>query len=444
MIVQKYGGTSVGSPERVMAAAKRVAQSRAEGEDVVVVTSAMGGDTDRLLGLADSVAPGAARTSPREVDLLVATGEQVAAALLALALQELGVGAVALDGGQAEIRTSGEYGAARILEIRGQRIRQVLAEGCVPVVVGFQGRSDSGELTTLGRGGSDTTAVALAIALSAKRCDIYTDVDGIFTADPRKIQGAMAHDRLSHREALLLTLGGAAVLHSRAAALAGEHGFPLRVLSGLLSNPTGTRIQGEPMSEDGKLERPRVLGIAAASGATRLVIEEWKELAPPTAAVLSSLSAAGIPVELLDDHRANDGSRRLSTVVASERAFAAEAAIGQALGERARIRRSDPIGRITVVGTGLSACGSTLAAAVDRLVDTGIEPEGMGFTELGLTFYLLPELVDEAASLLHDFFFNGGNDDDGLAAMPPTLESLAGVGAGPGEELPNDAQRRPA
>src|SRR5690606_24566229 len=245
LVVKKFGGTSVGSPERIRAVAERVARARARGERVALVVSAMGDTTDELLALASAVAPGAAATRRRELDQLLATGEQAAIALVALALEECGVPAVSFTGPQAEIWTDGAHGAARITEVRASRVRRALEEGRVPVVAGFQGLSADEELTTLGRGGSDTTAVAIAIALGAARCDIYTDVDGIFSADPRRVPTAQRWDRLAHRETLMLALAGAAVLHPRAAALAESYRMPLRILSSLTNGPEcGTYIDG--------------------------------------------------------------------------------------------------------------------------------------------------------------------------------------------------------
>lgn len=270
LLVLKFGGTSVGSAERVRAVARYIAAVRERGHEVVVVVSAMGDTTDRLLDLAAAIAPGAQRRG-RELDLLLATGEQSAAALLALALDDAGVRARALTGAQAGIRTDGRYGDARIRAVHAARVRRVLAGGGIPVVAGFQGVSARHELTTLGRGGSDTTAVALAIALGAQRCDIYTDVDGIYSADPRVVATARRHARLSYRDALHLTLAGAAVLHARAAALALAHELPLRVLSSL-------RIGIDPDPADGgtlidgasSVDTPRILGVVTASRAAQL------------------------------------------------------------------------------------------------------------------------------------------------------------------------------
>src|SRR5690606_2107971 len=264
------------------------------------------------------------------------------------------------------------------------RVRRALAEGRVPVVAGFQGLGPTREVTTLGRGGSDTTAVALAVALRAGRCDIFTDVDGIYSADPRRIPDARRWERLAHREALLLTLAGAAVLHPRAAALAASYRVPLRVLSSLMVGPEcGTCIDGEA-----SVEGPRILGVAAAVGSARLIVDDPAGGTAAAAGVLAALAEAGVGVEWLEEKRADDGARRLTAIVPADRADDAERAAASALGNGARVAVERPVARITVVGVGLSACGAAMAGALQRLARAGIEPEGIGISELGLTLYV--------------------------------------------------------
>ncbi len=422
LIVQKFGGTSVSSPERIRAAAERVARARRNGDRVVAVISAIGDTTDRLVELAGTVAPHAAGTRRREMDQLLATGEQAASALVALALEERGVPAVSLTGPQAEILTDASHSAARIVRIRGRRVQAALEQGRVPVVAGFQGLSRAREVTTLGRGGSDTTAVALAVALGADRCDIFTDVDGIYSADPRIVTGARRYDRLEHREAFLLTLAGAAVLHPRAAALAAEHRLPLRVLLGSAAPDieSGTLIEGES-----PVEGPRILGVAEAGASARLRLEGLAAGAAASAAVLSTLATADIPVEHLDDERTADGTRRLDIIVAGDRAGEARKALEAALDDGIRIEVAPAVARVTVVGTGLSACGAALGLALQRLAAEGIEPEAMGFSELGLTLYLLPDEAGRASRILHDTLL-------GDREARPRAGVLAASGAAPG------------
>ena len=401
LTVLKFGGTSVGSAERIRAVAHAVAARRARGEELAVVVSAMGDTTDRLLALAAAVAPGA-RSPGRELDVLLATGEQHAAALLALALEERGVRAVSLTGAQAELWTDGRHGDARIRLIRTRRVRRVLAEGCVPVITGFQGVSASREITTLGRGGSDTTAVALAIALGAERCDIYTDVDGVYSADPRLVADARCHARLTHQEALMLALSGACVLHARAAALALTHHLPLRILSSLRLGaddgpaPAGTLIDGAAA-----VETPHILGVAAVRDAARLVLDGVPAGPAMTAAVLGALDAAHVVLDRLDESRTSDGACRLTVLLRADRAADAECAVRDVV-ESAHVRLECPVARITIVGTGVSALGGIVAAALQRLARAGIEAEAMSITELGLVLHVAPERADETVRLLHD------------------------------------------
>lgn len=430
LIVQKYGGTAVGSPDRVRDVARRVAARSRQGERIVVVTSAMGDTTDALLALAASVAPGAATRRRRELDLILATGEQTAAALLALALEELGVPAVSLTGAQAEIRTDHAHSAARILAVGARRVRRALEEGRIPVIAGFQGLSDDCEITTLGRGGSDTTAVALALALGAERCEIYTDVDGIYSADPRRVAGVVRYTRLTHAEALRLALAGAAVLHPRAAALAAQHGLPLRILSAFADGPEhGTSIEGEV-----DVEGPRILGIAADGGSARLVVDGLGAGARTTAAVLSALAEAEIPIEHLEEERAPDGGRRISAIIGEAHAAAAVEAVRRAVRKGSRalacegisVRADGPIARVTIVGTGLSGAHIAFARALDRLAAQGIEPDGVGFNELGLRLYVPPEHADATLRILHAALIEEGVGSaarfPGLAAGRETLE----------------------
>ncbi|HSH46344.1 MAG TPA: aspartate kinase [Longimicrobiales bacterium] len=398
LIVQKFGGTSVASPDRIRAAAGRVARARAGGDRVVVVISAMGDTTDHLLSLAGAVAPRSAHSRRREVDQLLATGEQAASALVALALEERGVPAISLTGIQAGILTDGSHSVARIRRIRARRLGAEVRQGRVPVVAGFQGQSRGLEVTTLGRGGSDTTGVALAVAMGADRCDIYTDVDGIYSADPRTVPGARRHHRLRHREALLLTLAGAAVLHPRAAALAAEHRLPLRVLSSAepVDHEHGTLIEG-----DAVMEGPRILGVAEAVDSARLRLERFTDGVSATAGVLSALAAADIPVEHLDHGRLPDGTPRLDIIVPGERTDEARAAVGELLGDGVRVDVST-VARVTVVGTGLSSCGAPLGLALQQLAEDGIEPDALGFSDLGLTLYLPPDHAARASVILHD------------------------------------------
>jgi aspartate kinase len=401
LVVQKYGGSSLATPARLRRVAARVAAVRRGGCRVVVVVSAMGDATDALLALAAEVRGAGGAADGRELDLLLATGEQAAAALLALALAAEGVPARALTGARAGLRTDGRHGDARIVALAGGRrggVQRALAAGCVPVVAGFQGLSRGGEVTTLGRGGSDTTAVALAAALGADRCDIYTDVDGIFTADPRRVPGARRHDVLSHRDTLLLTHAGAGVLHPRAAALAAAHCLTLRVLSSLEDGPErGTRIEGE-----NTVEMPRILGIAAAGGAARVVVDAaaGASMAEGPGAALRALAAAGVPVEHLEE-KAGAGGRRMALLVPAAQGDEACRALRAAFAEPARVALEPPVARVTVVASGMGALAGRVAAALAALEAGGVDAEGLGISPMGLTLWVAPGHAARAVALLH-------------------------------------------
>lgn len=405
LIVQKYGGTSVASPERVRAIAAGILRHREQGVRLVAVVSAMGDTTDRLLDLAGAVASG--RASPRELDQLLATGEQVAAALLALALTALGVPAVSLTGDQAGILTGGDHGAARIRQIRTQRVQRALAKGAVPIVTGFQGRGPGRSVYTLGRGGSDTSAIALAVALGAERCDIYTDVPGIFTADPRVVPAARVHARLAHQDAVLLALAGAIVLHPRAATMAAANRMPVRILSSLEPD-TGshTDIEGEAI-----MEEPRLLGVTVTDTVVHLAVELPGSGGMRAAAVLGALTAAGLSVQSLSQ-AIHDGAMRFSVRVVASDGHAARRLAEDALEDDARVLLLPPLSRVCLVGRGLSDTPAVLQAALGALANERVVVEAVESTDLGLSLYIDPARVELAARALHDRLLTSPADPD--------------------------------
>jgi len=265
LIVQKYGGTSVGTVERIEAVAKKVAASHQEGNQLVVAVSAMSGETNRLIDLANEIS---SDTNLREMDVLVSTGEQVTIALLCMALQKLGIDALSYTGSQVRILTDNAHGKARIKEIDSHRLQGALQAGKVVVVAGFQGVDEEGNITTLGRGGSDTTAVALAAALQADECQIYTDVDGVYTTDPRLVSDARRLDKITFEEMLEMASQGSKILQIRSVEFAGKYSVPLRVLSSFEEGP-GTLIS---LEEDDQMEKPLVSGIAFNRDEAKLTI----------------------------------------------------------------------------------------------------------------------------------------------------------------------------
>lgn len=267
LIVQKFGGTSVGTPDRIRAVAARIAQTKREGHDLVVVVSAMGQSTDELLTLASAVS---ASPAPREVDMLLTAGERISMALLSMALSDLGVKALSFTGSQTGIITTEHHRRARIVKILGDRVRNAVQEGAVAIVAGFQGVSAKKDITTLGRGGSDTTAVALAASLGAVRCDIFTDVDGVFSADPRSVKGARHLKKISHDAMVELALRGAGVLHPRSVECAQKYGVPLWVRNSLKESE-GTEVVTE--KESAGMEASQVIGVTTDESKRLIEIE---------------------------------------------------------------------------------------------------------------------------------------------------------------------------
>src|SRR5215212_2292271 len=334
-LVQKYGGTSVGSPERIRAVAKRVAAARRRGHDLVVVVSAMGDTTDDLTTLAGLVT-GRERPQeehPREMDMLLTAGERIAAALLTMAIREQGFEARSFTGSQAAIITDTRHTAARIREVRADRVRDALHDGCIAIVAGFQGVSTEREITTLGRGGSDTTAVALAAALEADACEIYTDVDGVYTADPRRVSGARVIRELTHAEMMEMAANGAQVMHGRAVDIGDRFGVDIRVLSSFVDDdgdgggPRGTLITHRART----MEELVLAGVAPRGGQPKLVLRGLAPGMRTQTLLLEALAGAGVSVDMVNESFDGDGRMQLQLTVPEESAARAETVLREAL-----------------------------------------------------------------------------------------------------------------
>ena len=308
LIVQKFGGTSVGTVERIEAVADKIVGFRERGDDVVVVVSAMSGETNRLLALAKDIME---HPTPREMDVLLSTGEQVTIALLSMALEKRGFGARSFTGTQVKILTCNTHMKARIREIDATRIHAQLEQGNVVVVAGFQGTDEHGNITTLGRGGSDTTAVALAAALDADECQIYTDVKGVYTTDPRVVDDARLLSSITFEEMLELASLGAKVLQIRAVEFAGKYKVPLRVLSSFEEGP-GTLIS---LEGDEKMEDPTIAGIAFERDEAKLTIAGVPDVPGVAYQVIGPVSAAGIEVDVIVQNAAEDGTNDITFTV---------------------------------------------------------------------------------------------------------------------------------
>ncbi|ABG03078.1 aspartate kinase [Rubrobacter xylanophilus DSM 9941] len=401
IVVQKYGGSSVATAEHIKAVAGKIQRARKAGLDLVVVASAMGKTTDRLLRLAGEVS---SDPSPREIDQLLATGEEQSVALLAMALHDRGVPAVSLTGPQAGMRATGRYGSGVISEIRPGRIRRLLGEGRVVIVAGFQGMNALGDVMTLGRGGSDTTAVALAAALGADRCEIYTDVDGVYTADPRIVPGARRIPVISYAEMSEMAWRGAKVMHPRAVELGALYGVEIHVLSSFDEESPGTIITGGEKVEH--LEtRETVAGIVHDTDVARITLNGVRTGPGTLSKVFTPLAERGISVDVIVESGIKEGVADIAFTVS--RADFAEAR--SAAGEVARalggsVEGEEGLAKVSVVGTGMLNRPGYAARMFSALGSEGIPIRMVSTSEIQVTCVIPAERVQEAVRRLHRDF----------------------------------------
>ena len=398
LIVQKYGGTSVGTPERMRSVARRVANFRAQGHRVVVVVSAMSGETNRLIELARAVAP-SPRT--RELDVVVSTGEQVSIGLLCMALDDLGVPARSYTGAQVRILTDSTHTRARILDIDAAPIRKDLDAGGVVVVAGFQGVDAHGNITTLGRGGSDTTAVALAAALEADESQIYTDVDGVYTADPRVVPEARKLDAVRFEEMLELASLGSKVLQIRAVEFAAKYKVKLRVLSSFEEDPgEGTFITVE---ESSNMERPVISGIAFVRDEAKLTLTGVPDRPGIAYQILGPIADAGIDVGMIIQNAPRDGSTDLSfTVARADLARAVKVLEGVQAHVGARsIESDDTMCKVSVVGVGMRSHPGVAAKMFRTLAEEGINIQMITTSEIRISVAIEEKHLERAVRALH-------------------------------------------
>jgi aspartate kinase len=398
VIVQKYGGTSLASAARIRRVSRRIAETWRAGHQVVAVVSAMGDTTDRLIALAHQVNP---EPGARELDMLVASGETISAPLVAMCLEGLGLPAVSLSGLQAGVRTSGHHSRARIREVRPERILQALEAGRVPIVAGFQGVSEELETTTLGRGGSDTTAVALAVALEAEVCEIYTDVDGVFTADPRVVPEAGLLSHISYEEILELAAVGARVLHPRAVEIGELYNLPIHVRSSFHRRP-GTMIVARVLMED----RNRVRGIAHETNVAKITVLGVPDRPGVAATIFEPLGEAAISVDVIVQNVSIDGATDLTFTVAETDLRAAVAMVRQAasaIGAR-EVVDAGGVAKISIVGTGMLGTPGIAARMFRTLAGEGINIEMISTSEIRITCIVGRERVQQAVRALHQAF----------------------------------------
>lgn len=399
LIVQKYGGTSVGSLDRIRAVARKVADRRRKGDDLVVVVSAMSGETNRLIEMAKQLQK---NPSPRELDTLLATGEQTTIALLCMALEEIGCPARSYTGGQVRILTDSAFTKARIVEIDQHRMREDLDKGRVVVVAGFQGVDGEGNITTLGRGGSDTTGVALAAALKADECQIYTDVDGVYTTDPRVVSEARRLDSISFEEMLELASLGSKVLQIRSVEFAGKYNVPLRVLSSFEDGP-GTLIGSE---EDIMMEMPLISGIAFTKDETKLSILGVPDIPGMAYKVFGPISDANIEVDVIVQNVGADQTNDITFTVQRKDGEKA-AKILEAVAKEVKaegIEVDDKVAKVSLVGVGMRSHAGIASRMFGALAAENINIELITTSEIKISIVIEEKYLELAVRALHSAF----------------------------------------
>ena len=399
LIVQKYGGTSVGTVERIEAVADKIGRFLKEGHQVVVVVSAMSGETNRLIGLAKQVTD---EPTPREMDVLVSTGEQVTIALLSMALHKRGIGARSFTGGQVPIRTDSAFMKARIEHIDEQSMRADLQAGNVVVVAGFQGVDPDGNITTLGRGGSDTTAVALAAALKADECQIYTDVDGVYTTDPRVVDSARRLDRITFEEMLEMASQGSKVLQIRSVEFAGKYNVPLRVLHSFQEGP-GTLIT---VDEEVDMEKPVISGIAFTRDEAKLTLRGVPDTPGIAYKILGPIGDANIEVDMIVQNVGADGATDFTFTVHRNEMGKAKKILEQVardLGAR-DVLADDKIAKVSLVGVGMRSHAGVASRMFQSLASEGVNIEMISTSEIKISVVIAEKYLELAVRALHAAF----------------------------------------
>jgi aspartate kinase len=402
LVVQKFGGSSLGEADRIRRVAQRIARTRATGADLVVVVSAMGDTTDELLALAGAIT---SDPDPRELDMLLATGEHQSATLVSMALHALGVPAISLTGGQAGITTDGRYGKARIAAVEPKRVLDEIGQGKVVIVAGFQGLSaeaiEHGETTTLGRGGSDTTAVALAARLGADRCQIFTDVRGIFTADPRIVARARQLDVIGYEEMLELANQGAQVMQTRAVELGWVNDVSIEVLSSFEDAP-GTLITEDPLVE----QRNKVRGLAHDRNVAKITLVEVPDRPGVAATVFQPLAEAGINVDMIVQNVGHHGATDLSFTIPRVELPRAKRILEPAVRELGfrEMTTDASVAKVSIVGAGIHNTPGYAARMFKTLADAGVNIEMISTSEIRITTIIAEDALETAVRALHEAF----------------------------------------
>jgi len=425
LVVQKYGGSSVADAARIKLVAERIVEARRSGNDVCVVVSAMGDTTDELLDLAQEVSP---QPPGRELDMLLTAGERISMALLAMAIHDLGFEARSFTGSQAGVITDAVHGKARIIDVTPGRIQGALAQGAVAIVAGFQGVSqDTKDITTLGRGGSDTTAVALAASLGAEVCEIYTDVDGVFSADPRVMPSARRLSRVTYEEMLELAASGAKVLHLRCVEYARRFNVPVHVRSSF-SKRDGTWVVGEDATVDdtegGTVEQPIIAGVAHDRSEAKVTVVGVPDKPGEAAAIFETIADASINIDMIVQNvsAAATGLTDISfTLLKSDgtRAMAALTACQSAIGFES-LQYDDAIGKVSLVGAGMRTHPGVSASFFRALADAGVNVEMISTSEIRISVVTRADDLDAAITAVHAAF--------GLDASSPEAVVYGGSG----------------
>ncbi|CCH27587.1 aspartate kinase [Actinosynnema sp. NPDC047251] len=410
LVVQKYGGSSVGNAERIKRVAERIVATRKAGNDVVVAVSAMGDTTDELLDLARQVSP---VPPAREMDMLLTSGERISMSLLAMAIHSLGAQARSYTGSQAGVLTTSVHGKARIIDVTPSRIQDALADGAIAIVAGFQGVSqDSKEITTLGRGGTDTTAVALAAALKADVCEIYTDVDGVFTADPRIVPNARRLETITYEEMLEMAACGAKVLMLRCVEYARRYGVPVHVRSSF-SNKPGTIVSGSV--EDLPVEQAMITGVAHDRSEAKVTVTAVPDHPGVAARIFRVVAEAELDIDMVVQNvsQAMSGRTDVTFTLSKDdgpRAVAALEKVREEIGFEA-VLYDDHVGKVSLIGAGMRSHPGVTATFCEALATAGVNIEIISTSEIRISVICRDTQLDDAVRALHDAFELGGDEE---------------------------------
>ena len=405
IVVQKYGGSSLADAESIKRVARRIAETKKGGNDVVVAVSAMGDTTDELLDLAQDVSP---VPPPRELDMLMTAGERISMALVAMAITDLGYSARSFTGSQAGVITDGVHGKAKIIDVTPGRITEALGKGHIVIVAGFQGVSQgTKEITTLGRGGTDTTAVALAAALRAEVCEIYTDVDGIFTADPRIVPTARKIDRISNEEMLELAASGSKVLHLRSVEYARRFDIPIHVRSSF-SQREGTIVTDQPGPEGDTVEAPIIAGVAHDRSEAKVTVVGVPDRTGMAAQIFEAVTLAQINIDMIVQNvsATDTGLTDISFTLPKTDGTAAVEALHRIQGEVgfSAIQFDDQIGKVSLVGAGMRSNPGVSATFFKALANAGVNIEMISTSEIRISVITRDDLLDDAVRAVHTAF----------------------------------------